>query len=73
MKEGLASRVDVIQLDVSSEESVQSAKAYVADKYGSASSLYGIVNNAGVGPGDAKTILDGELLRARLSQVFCFS
>lgn len=44
-------RVEVVELDVSSDASVASAKTFVADQLGR-EKLYGIVNNAGIGSGE---------------------
>jgi NAD(P)-dependent dehydrogenase (short-subunit alcohol dehydrogenase family) len=46
-------RITVLQLDVSSDESVAAAADRVADRFGTdPAPLYGIVNNAGIGTGD---------------------
>lgn len=59
-RSGWAERVEVLQLDVTDEASVKAAAATVAERYGPAAPLYGIVNNAGIGLGsaDLATILD---------------
>lgn len=46
-------KVDVVQLDISSDESIESAARTVEDKYGRVDVL---VNNAGISRGDAKTV-----------------
>jgi NAD(P)-dependent dehydrogenase (short-subunit alcohol dehydrogenase family) len=47
----LAERIYVLQLDVSSDDSVASAANKVAEKFGTDAALYAIVNNAGTGFG----------------------
>ncbi len=46
-------RVVVLELDVTSDDSVRAAAQRVATMYGQTSSLYGVVNNAGVGSGSS--------------------
>lgn len=49
--ESVSGRIESVEVDVTNEESVRSAAASVSAKYGSGS-LYGIVNNAGIGFGN---------------------
>ena len=42
-------RIEPLPLDVAHDDSVKAAAELVREKYGGESSLYGIVNNAGVG------------------------
>jgi NAD(P)-dependent dehydrogenase (short-subunit alcohol dehydrogenase family) len=44
-------RLNVVEIDTTSDESVNQAAKLVAEKYGSEGSLYGIINNAGIGWG----------------------
>lgn len=46
-------KVDVVQLDIGSDESINSAARTIGDKYGRVDVL---VNNAGISRGDAKTV-----------------
>ena len=53
-----AERLEVVQINVSDDESVEAAAKTVANDYGKAS-LYGIVNNAGIGQSnDMRAILE---------------
>merc|ERR1712136_733531 len=45
-------RIEFLPLDVSQDSSVTSAAQLVASKYGTESSLYAVVNNAGIGIGN---------------------
>jgi len=44
-------RIEAVEIDVSDEQSVSNCAAAVGAKYGA--TLYGILNNAGIGPGSA--------------------
>lgn len=58
---GWASRLDLLEIDVASEQSVLSARDTVVEKYGSdPAPIYGLVNNAGIGFGsnDMETVLN---------------
>ena len=46
------SRLEALTIDVNDENSIASAAASVSNKYGSSGSLYGVVNNAGIGFGN---------------------
>ena len=50
----LQRRVDVVAIDVSSDESVRSA----ADEVAAKGRLYGVINNAGVGEGPMRRVVD---------------
>eukprot|EP00090_Calanus_glacialis_P042887 TRINITY_DN759_c0_g1_i4.p1 TRINITY_DN759_c0_g1~~TRINITY_DN759_c0_g1_i4.p1 ORF type:complete len:313 (-),score=60.69 TRINITY_DN759_c0_g1_i4:74-1012(-) len=51
-------RVDLIQIDVTSEESVNKAVETVRTKFGDSEPLYGLVNNAGGATGSSREILE---------------
>jgi len=55
--EAYADRVSVLQLDAASETSIKSAAAEFAKRHGARSSLYGLVNNAGIASGTPEEIL----------------
>jgi len=59
INEAWSDRVEVLELDVSSNESVSSAREFIAD-LGSehASPLYALVNNAGLGSGTLEQVLN---------------
>ena len=51
-------RVDLIQIDVTSDESVKKAVETVRTKFGESEPLYGLVNNAGGATGSSRAILE---------------
>jgi len=53
-------RIELVVIDVSSEDSVKAAAASVKAKYGEGS-LYGLVNNAGIGAGEIPAVLQVNL------------
>ncbi|MCA9632543.1 MAG: SDR family NAD(P)-dependent oxidoreductase [Myxococcales bacterium] len=60
-RQGWGERIEVVELDVADDDSVNAAAKRVAERYGrDPAPLYGIVNNAGIGLGsaDLETILD---------------
>lgn len=59
-KPSFSGRLQLVELDVSNDESVATAVNEVRRELGPAGSLYGIVNNAGIGAGshDLKTVLN---------------
>uniref|UniRef100_A0A6T6NVJ0 Protochlorophyllide reductase n=1 Tax=Timspurckia oligopyrenoides TaxID=708627 RepID=A0A6T6NVJ0_9RHOD len=59
----LTSRVTVLQIDVSSQESINKAMHSVSEKFGTVPPpLYGIVNNAGIYEGATSDILETNLI-----------
>ncbi len=54
-----ANRIEVVPLDVSDDASVKAAAEHVRATLGDGGTLYGLVNNAGIGYGhDMKTVVD---------------
>ena len=63
-----ASRLELLQVDVSSQQSVTAARDSLIERHGSEPApLYGLVNNAGIGLGsnDMETVLDVNVLGAK--------
>lgn len=55
----LAHRLEVVPIDVSSDASVDAARAWVADRFGAQPPpLYGVINNAGIGSGPMARVLE---------------
>ena len=49
-----AERLEVVEIDVSNDESVAKAVADVQSRFEENTPLYAVVNNAGIGPGDGE-------------------
>lgn len=63
---GWADRIGVIELDVSSDASVERAAREVGERFGrSPAPLYGLVNNAGIGRATLNTVLEVNTLGVR--------
>ena len=61
-----ADRVNAVEVDVSSDESVERAARQVRERSGrSPAPLYGLVNNAGISRGELKAVLDVNSLGVR--------
>jgi NAD(P)-dependent dehydrogenase (short-subunit alcohol dehydrogenase family) len=59
-------RVEVVQLDVSSDDSVDRTARDIGDRFGrTPAPLYGLVNNSGIGRGGLKAVLDVNTLGVR--------
>jgi carbonyl reductase 1 len=62
---GWADRLALLEIDVASDESVARAATSVAERYGRERALYAVVNNAGVGADDLRSILEVNVLGVR--------
>lgn len=58
-------RVELLQLDVASDDSVTRAAQRIAQRFGCDRPLYAVVNNAGVGTGDLRATLDVNVVGVR--------
>ncbi len=60
----LEGRLEALEIDVSSDDSVAAAAATVSERLGEGS-LYGLINNAGIGEGPMRRVLDVNTLGPR--------